>query len=232
MKSIYDIHAVALAELKKNISLNPVSLKYPLPERPVRALGLVKIDGEIFSSEKFTRIVLLKLTLPFYLTVLAVYLRPKMELDLPVFSTDILIAGKKRMFLMDPHRAGDAKEDDDAELFDKLVEIRERYPGLMKRTEKQKGEIQKIFSRAVCQVKITEEQDEEVLSIFRKYIQVFLETVEKAPVLSGEELEQARQAFERYVKKIIDHDPGAKSYNMLFGKKGGIVRSLDNYYGI
>jgi hypothetical protein len=198
----------------------------------MRTLGLVKIDGEIFSSEKFTRIVLLKVTLPFYLSVLAVYLRPKMELDLPVFSTDILITGKKRMFLMDPHRAGEAKDQDDAELFDRLVEIRERYTGLMKRTEKQKGEIQKIFSRAVCQVRITEDQDEEVLNIFREYVQVFSETVEKASPLSGEDLEQAQQAFERYLKTIIDHDPGVKGYKMLFGKKGGIVRSLDNYYGI
>ena len=54
MESLKEIHNIALPELKKKFTLDPVSLKYPFPERPLRTLGLVRINGDVFSSEKFS----------------------------------------------------------------------------------------------------------------------------------------------------------------------------------
>ena len=48
-----DIHSITLNKLQKQFSLSPAELKYPLPEWPLRALGLVKIDGQVFSSDEF-----------------------------------------------------------------------------------------------------------------------------------------------------------------------------------
>jgi hypothetical protein len=225
-----DIHPIALAELKKKFSLNPVALKHPFPDRPVRTLGLVKIDGEVFSSEKFSRAVFLRVSLPVYVTVRSTFLRPRMEFDLPVFSSDIVITGKKRMFIVDIHRTGIKTEHDDSALFDKLIKIKERYPDLLANAVKQKGKIQSVFSRASCQVKITEDLDEQALSIFREYLGVFMEMVEKAEPLSGEVLEQARKAYEEYLKTIVDHDPGMQGYKLIFGKKGGIERSMNIHF--
>jgi len=230
MESLREVHPIALAELKKRFTLNPVPLKYPFPERPIRTLGLVKTDGDVFSSEKFSRVVFMRLNLPLYLAVRSIFLRPRMELDLPVFSSEIVITGKKRMFIVDIHRTGGSKGHDDSALFDRLIKIRERYPALLEKTAKQKGEIQSVFSQAACQVKITEEQDQQALSLFREYLEVFSEMVEKATPLSGEALDQARQAFEGYLKTVVDHDPGVKGYKMLFGKEGGVTRALNIFF--
>jgi len=230
MESLRKIHPVAIAGLKKRFILNPVPLKYPFPERPIRTLGLVKADGDVFSSEKFSRLVFFRLTFPFYLAVRSIFLRPRMEFDLPVFSSEIVITGKKRMFIVDIHRTGESKGHDDSELFDRLIKIREQYPALLKKKTTPGGEIQSVFSKAACQVKITEDKDEQALNLFREYLEVFSEMVENATPLSGDALDQARQAFEGYLKTVVDHDPGVKGYKMLFGKEGGVTRALDIFF--
>jgi len=230
METLKEIHRIALAELNKRFSLNTVPLQYPFPERSPRTLGLVKADGDVFSSEKFSRVVLMRIKLPVYLSVRSIFLRPRMELDLPVFSCETVITGKKRMFLVDIHRTGESTGHDDSALFYRLTKIRDRYPDLLKNKKTQQGEIQSVFSKAVCQVKIRENLDEQALSIFREYLGVFSEMVEKSTPLSGEALDKAKHAFEGYLKTVVDHDPGIKGYKMLFGEKGGVTRALDIFF--
>ena len=230
MVSLRDIHPIAQAELKSTFPLTPVSPKYPFPERPLRTLGLVKVDGEIFSSEKFSRAVFFRLNLPVYMGVRSIFLRPRMEYDLPVFSCETVITGKKRMFILDIHRTGESTGHDDTALFDRLIKIRDAYPDLLKEKTTTGGEIETVFSKAICQVKITEELDDQAISLFRDYLGVFTDLVEKATPLSGAALEQAKQAFEGYLKTVMDHDPGFKGYKMLFGKEGGVDRALNIFF--
>ena len=232
MKSLREIHPIALAELKKRFSLNTFSLKYPFPERPIRTFGLVKFDGEVFSSEKFSRVILMRVKLPFYLAASSTFLRPRMELGLPFFDAEVVIMGKRRVFMVDIQAVGESTGYDNTALFDRLIKIRERYPALLEKTIKIKGKIQSVFSKAACQVKITEEQDEQALSIFREYLGVFLEMVEKATPLSGDALDQARRAFEEYSKTVINHDPGVKAFKMFFGKEGGMTRAMDIFFDL
>ena len=230
MTSLRDIHPIAQAELKNKFPLTPVSLKYPFPERPLRTLGLVKVDGEVFSSEKFSRAVFFRLNLPVYMGVRSIFLRPRMEYDLPVFSCETVITGKKRMFILDIHRTGESRGHDDSALFDRLTKIRDGYPDLLKEKTTTGGEIETVFSKAICQVKITSELDDQAISLFRDYLGVFTDLVEKATPLSGASLEQAKQAFEGYLETVVDHDPGFKGYKMLFGKEGGVDRALNIFF--
>ena len=134
------------------------------------------------------------------------------------------------MFLVDIHRTGESTGHDDSALFDRLIKIRGRYPDLLKNKKTQQGEIQSVFSKAVCQVKIREDLDEQALSMFREYLGVFSEMVEKSTPLSGEALDKAKHAFEGYLKTVVDHDPGVKGYKMLFGKEGGVTRALNIFF--
>jgi hypothetical protein len=224
MGTLKDIHSVALAEIKKRFSLNPVRLKFPFPERSMRTLGIVRVDGEVYSSEQFSRVVFMKIDF-------STFLRPRIELNLPVFSCEVVITGKKRMFMADIHRAGDEGAHDDSALFDRMIQIRNRYPTLLQKSGAVQGEIQSVFSRAACQSRITDAQDEDALSLFGEYLNVFLDLTEKATPLSGEALEQAKAAFEEYLKTVVDHDPGVKGYKFLFGKESGVIRALDIFFG-
>jgi hypothetical protein len=231
MGSLRGIHTVAAAELKKRFSLNTVALKHPFPERPVRLLGLVKIEGDVFSSEKFSRVVMMKSNM-LIRTVYSIFVRPRMELDLPVLSCETVMGGKKTMFLLDVHRAGGGERPDDAWFFNALVKIRGQYPHLMRNATALKGKIQSVFSRAVCLVNITEDEDPYALNLFKEYFAVYLEMVEKASPLTGGTLVQARTAYEEYLATIVEHDPGVRMYKLLFGKKGGEARALDIFFAI
>jgi hypothetical protein len=230
MESLREIHTIALPELKKKFFLDPVLLKYPFPERPLRILGLVKTDGNVFSSKEFSRVLFLKIDFPVYLAVRSIFLRPRIELDLPVLDCEIVIMGKKRIFLVDINKTGINTGYDNSALFDRLIKIKERYPALLEKARKPRREMQGVLSRAACLVKISENEEEQALSIFREYLGVFSEMVEKATPLSEDALNQAKQAFEGYLETLVDHDPGFKGYKMLFGKEGGEARALNLFF--
>ena len=112
-----------------------------------------------------------------------------------------------------------------------MIEIRDRYPELNKYAIKQKGQIQEVFSEAACQAKISDGLDDHAISIFKEYLNLFCDMVEKAKPVSGEELEKTQGVFEDYLNTLIDHDPGVGVWKMLFGKKGGVERSMDMHFG-
>jgi len=235
MPSLREIHSVLASELKKALTLEPVTLKYQFPVRPIRTLGLIKMDGEVFSSEKLLRIVCLRIKLPVYISVCSTFIRPKPEYDLPVLSCETIMTGSKRLFLVDAHRTGEesAKDEHDP-FFDRLIKIRDSYPELMKyQKQSSSGEgIQSLHSRAVCKVRITQDMDDMALGVFKEYLNAYADLVNKTPQLSGDALDKVKQAFESYLKTVIDHDPGIKANKIFFGKKEGVARALEMYYGI
>ena len=147
MGSLQEIHKVALTELGKRISLDPVSLKYPFPERPARALGLIKIDGEVYSSERFSRVVLLKVDFPFYFSVRNIFLFPKKDYNLPFFTLDIVFKGKTRLIVMDVHRTEKGHVSADKALLEKLIKVKNKYSALLAETAKLESDILERLNR-------------------------------------------------------------------------------------
>ena len=225
-----NINDIAYEKVKNSFSLQPVRLKYPLPERPARSLGLIKIDGEAYSSKEFLRALVLTVNVAYLRGVRTIFFGPRIELGLPVFSAEIILAGKKRMFFLDVQRRGGYDHYDDAELYNRLVSIKNSYPDLFKKPLHHTGEIVKIFSPAYCYMETTRDQDEQTINLFHDYLDVFLEKVKQAHALTGEELEQARKEYDAYSNSVLDHDPAAKIYRILFGKKGGGERVLELFF--
>jgi hypothetical protein len=157
------------------------------------------------------------------------FIRPRVEYDLPVFAGEIMRTGKKKMLLVDIHRTGKTHHDDSA-LFEKMKKIRDQYPDLTKHTKKQKEDIQAVFSEASCQVILTPELEGRAESIFKEYLTLFCEMVKDAQPVSGEELKKTEAVFEDYLKTLVDHDPGVGIWKVLFGEKGGIERSMDMHF--
>ena len=225
-----DIHTIVQKELQKRYMLKPVTLKHPFPERPVRAVGLMNINGEVFSTDKFLRVVFIRPELPFYFAVRSMFIRPRVELDLPVFAGEVMKTGNKKMVIVDIHRTGKTHHDDSA-LFDQMLKIQERYPALIEHTKKRQDAIQEVFSRAACQVDITEELEDQAVSLWTEYLNLFCDMVDQAQPVSGDELNKTQQVFEDYLKTLVEHDPGVGIWKVLFGKKGGVERSMDMHFG-
>ncbi len=232
MEKLTGIQDLALEEIRKRFTLEPVSLKFPFPERPLRTLGLVRTDGEVYSSEEFSRVLLLKIDLPAFFAVRSVFMRPRIELDLPAIDCEIVFMGKKRIFLVDINKTQADGLYDNPDLFDKLAEIKERYPGLVSKTKKPRRSIASVLSKGACLVKIEEDDDEQALLIFQEYLSTYLDMVEKASPLTKQGVTQAKAAFENYLGTLLDHDPGFQGYKVLFGKKGGEARALDLFFDL
>lgn len=231
MSGLMNIHSIVQQELGKFFSLKPVQLKHPLPERPVRALGLMRIDGEVFSSEKLLRAVFIRPQLPVFFAVRSMFLRPRAEYDLPVFAGEIMRTGDKKMVIVDIHRAGKTHHDDSV-LFDRMIAVRDRYPDLAKFTTKQSGKVQEVFSRAACQITIPAQLDERAVALFLEYLHLFCDMLRQAEPVAGNELKRTMAVFDDYLKSLIEHDPGVGVWKMLFGARGGVDRSMDMHFGL
>ena len=231
MATLHDVQKQAVTDLHSRLSLTPVMLKHPFPERPLRTLGLIKLDGNVFSSEKFLRIVCLRISLPFYVTVYSTFIRPRIAYDLPVLSCEVICMGSQRVFVLDIHGVGSTPHMDPL-LLERLLSIGSSYPDLLALQKKAGGGIQSIQSQAACRMKIGQDMDAQAMALVHDYLMAYLDLAAKQQPLGAAALQAAQAEFDTYLKTVINHDPGVKGNIMFFGRQGGIERALDIFYGI
>ncbi len=232
MSGIHELQAKAIEHLQQAMEIVPVALKYPFPVRPRRMLGLIKFDGRVFYSEKLTRAVFLQITPPVFMQVFSTFISPKVEYDLPVFTCEAVVLGKKRILVIDAHASGAGGEKHYDPFYDSLLEIRQRYPELMKFQKAASSGIAALQSRAAVRVTIPRELDDQANAVFMDYFAAYLNLINAAEPASGIARAKLQASFDEYLKTVIDHDPGVKGNIMFFGKKEGVARALDIYYGV
>jgi hypothetical protein len=113
-----------------------------------------------------------------------------------------------------------------------MLAIRNRYPDLMDHEKKQKGQVQAVFSPAACQVVIPPELDGRAAAVYLEYLNLFCDLVDAAQAQAGDDLRSTQAVFQQYLKTLVDHDPGVKVWQVLFGRQGGIERSFDMHFGL
>jgi len=234
MGALQNVHSEIASDLNKHFSLQKVQLKHPFPVRPRRTLGLVKLDGEVFSTDRLQRVVCMRITLPVYMKVYSTFIRPRIEYDLPAFLCEAVYTGSKLLVVIDVHRTGDVAElEKDKAFFDGLMDIRSRYDDLLRFQKQAKGSVANLVqSRATCRLSLTAEHEERALALVKEYLDAFAKYVVKSQPLSGKELESVKSDFERYLQSVVEHDPGVKGNKVLFGEKEGIERAMEIFYGI
>ncbi len=234
MGTLKNIHKEIAMGLEKHFSLDRVKLSYPLPVRPRRMLGLVGMDGEVFSTDKIMRAVFFRIKFPVFLNVYTTFIRSRIEYDLPALICEVVFVGKKIILVLDVHRAGDIAElEQDKPLFDKLTEIKSRYDDLLSFEMQARGSLAEIVaSRAMCRLKIGAVQENRAVELIKEYIDAFGEYVVGAQKLSGDALVCAQKDFDSYLEKVVEHDPGVKGNKIFFGKEEGVKRALEMFYGI
>ena len=234
MGALQNVHSEVASGLNKHFPLQKVQLKYPFPVRPPRVLGLVKLDGEVYSTDKLQRVVCMRITLPVFMKVYSTFIRPKIEYDLPALICEVVYTGSKLLVVLDVHRSGDVAElEKDRAFFDGLMDIRGRYDDLLRFQKKAEGSVANLVqSRATCRLGITSEHEERALGLVKEYLDDFAKYVTQSQALGGEELETAKKNFETYLQSVVEHDPGVKGNKVLFGKKEGVERAMDIFYGL
>ena len=234
MGSLANIHSEIVDGLKKHFNLDQVQLKYPLPVRPIRMLGLLGMDGEVYSTDKLLRISCLRISLPVFVRIFSTFMRARIEYDLPALICEVVYMGKNILVVLDVHRTGDVAElQHDKPFFDSLMDIRNRYGDLMTFQQEAKGGVTNLVnSRAACRLKIKAAQEERVLALVKEYLDAFSEYVAQSPALEGDALVKAKENFDRYLETVVEHDPGVKGNKVFFGKKEGVNRAFEMFFGI
>lgn len=226
-----DIHLRFFDTISGRYNLHNISLKHPFPERPLRALGIIKIDGAVYESDKLMRVMVL--TTNFIASsrcTRSIFIGPRPEYYLPIFSSETILMGTKRAFLVDIHPTVRLARWNSLKIEERLFDIKSRYKELLSKPLALTGKINNIISKAHCYVAVLPEQDGLALSLFNEYLDVFLELVDTATPVSSAERKMSYEDFEEYQQTVMCHDPAVKLYTMLFGKTGGIERVNDLFF--
>jgi hypothetical protein len=232
MTDINTLQNSAIELMQQAMPIEPVELKYPFPVRPKRMLGLIRFDGQVYSAEKITRAVFMQIKMPAFMKVYSTFISPKIEYDLPVFTCETIIMGKKRIYVVDAHKSGAGGERPYDEFFARLQEVRSRYPELIKHHKESKEGIASVQSEAACRLKIPRELDQQAAALFSEYFATYLELINSSEPTNGLVRAKLQTAFDKYLETVVDHDPGVKGNIMFFGKKEGLERALDIFYGV
>jgi len=230
-ETLFNIHELFLRKMHARYQLQPVALKHPFPERPARALGILKIDGAVFESEKFFRI--MAMTTRFLVSsrcTRSIFLGPRVKLHLPIFSSETILMGTRRAFLVDIHTTVRQERWQSLQIEEKMQAIRNRYPDLCRHPLTLQGKINDIMSAAHVYVRILPEQDAAAISLFNDYLDLYLDLVDAHPTGTDNNNRLAAEDFDHYYKTVIIHDPAVKLYSMLFGKNGGLERVNDLFF--
>lgn len=228
---LHAIHNQFLGKITQRCDLRQVTLRHPLPERPLRLLGILKIDGTVYESEKFMRVMVLTTRFAFSSRCSrSIFLGPRPELYLPIFSSETILMGAKRAFLVDIHPTVRQGRWSALGTEERLLDIRSRYRDLFAKPLSMKGKINDILSKAHCYVHVPPGLDSRALSLFSEYLDVFLELVDRAVPVENGDRKKAAEDFEVYHQTVINHDPAVKLYSMLFGKRGARERVNDLFF--
>jgi len=236
MGALAKTHQEVVDVLKKKFTLDHVQLKHRLPVRPIRMLGLIGMDGEVYSTNKLLRVTCLRISPPVFMKVFSTYMCARVEYDLPAFLCEVVYMGKNIMVILDVHRTADVAElERDKPFYDTLMDIRARYSDLLAFPLEAKGSLASftdLDSRAACRLKITGAHEERALEMVKEYLDAYAEYVTRSLALEGDALATARENLERYLEKVEEEDPGVKGNKIFFGKKEGVARALDMFFGV
>lgn len=230
-EGLKDIHLGFRKRIADRYRLKPVALKRPFPERPLRALGIIKIDGSVHETEKLMRVMVLTTNfIGSSRCSRSIFLGPRPELYLPIFSSETILMGAKRAFLVDIHPTVRQERWSALQVEERMIAIRNRYPALTAKPLTLKGKINDIMSKAHCYIEVPPELDGQALSLFNEYLHLFLSLIDAAAPVAADDQKKAREDFEAYHQTVINHDPAVKLYSVLFGKTGGIERVNDLFF--
>jgi len=223
------IHDKTFAELHRRYNLSGVDLKHPFPERPWRLLGLLKFDGEAYSSEQFVRALLLKTTLPFGASR-SLLLCPRAEYNFPIFSNETILMGKQLLFLVDVQQVFPVSGRSTGSLFDDLQEIRSQYQDLLEDPASVTGEIARSFSPAAVYVRLDRACCIRAAELLHRYLLRYLDALDAVSAGGGMPA-GAQQAFDDYADLVINHDPAMRFLKRMFGAEGACERAYDMFFG-
>ncbi|MCP4713860.1 MAG: hypothetical protein GY868_01990, partial [Deltaproteobacteria bacterium] len=145
MDNLKAIDSFTHAKLKDSFALQQAVLERPFPLRPLRMLGMLCFDGYAYCSELFVRALIMKSSF-LGRGGCSIFLCPRAEYHLPVFTTEVFFLGKKIVFLVDVQQDFVGGSHRNAGFFEELSAIRSRYADLLAEPRIPKGKIAELFS--------------------------------------------------------------------------------------
>jgi hypothetical protein len=201
-------------------SVNPVGAVVPENFRnikPWRVLKTINIRPSQFTAERLAHGVTLDATILGFGKMYTLVLVPQAGLPAPVFSVDVMLMGKSRMFvieIIDP--TGDSFEAWDIAVnhlitHQKILATREQRPI----TEWQKP----LQHSSSLHLKTTAEDDALLLEVFGAYLNTYVEFVQNQEPTACEINNMRRATFERYVDDLLTRGgPAVDGFKMIVGE--------------
>jgi hypothetical protein len=217
------------AILTKRLKMTPVEINPEFRKVvPVRALGLVRFETEVYRSERLESISLMKAGMFGLVRIYNLVLRPNPRFNLPILSSDIMFVGARRAFYIEVIDPAGLDDDNKAAGYRRMLKLKQETSGFEQRAAFSHWYGQTLAECTVM-TRTTSRNDHLLLRIHGEFLRAYLEMAEGAQPLDDRNTRRVGDGILGFVNRLIkEGGSSVKLFRRLVGPEKGreFVRSV------
>jgi hypothetical protein len=195
---------------------------------PVRALGLVRFETEVYRSERLESISLMKAGLFGLVRIFNIVLRPNPRFNLPLLSSDVMFTGSRRAFYIEVIDPAGLDDGNKAAGFRRMLDLKRQTAGFEQRTAFS-GWYGRVLADCTVMTRTTRRNDALMLRIHGEFLRAYLAMTEGAQPLDETVSRRVGDSILGFVNRLTgEGGSSVKLFRRLVGPEKGrdFVRSM------
>jgi hypothetical protein len=221
---IEDTYMIALNTLKAGLEIRdfPVDPQFN-HITSWRVLRLLNFYPRFFSSPLHHKIIFQQNTGPLGMRILSIYCRPKVDMRLPFFITEVVKIMNKRICIVDIYDIYKIGFPNLQAEMEELKGLHQQYQGELGAQITVSAEIDKFGSPYRVKAKVGPDKEPVITETVKAYMSQYVKMCKKAEPITDENLKrEIQERHKAYAQDAIQHDPGVKGLKTILGGKKGI----------
>jgi hypothetical protein len=221
---IEDTYTIALNILKAGLEIKDMTVDPQFNHiTSWRVLKLLNFYPKFFTSPLHHKIIFQQNTGPLGMRILSIYCRPKLDVRLPFFITEIVKILNKRICIVDIYDIYKIGFPNLQVEMEELKKLHERFQGELGAQITVSAEIDKFGSPCRVKAKVGADKEPVITETVKAYMSQYVKMCRKVePIIDVNLKREIQEKQKAYAKDAIVHDPGVKGLKTILGGKKGI----------
>lgn len=187
-----------------------------------RVLKILNFHPRFFSSPLHHKIVFQQNTGPLGMRILSIYFRPRLDVRLPFFITEVVKFLNKRICIVDIYDIYKIGFPNLQPEMEGLKGLHQKYQGELGAQITVSAEIDKFGSPCRVKAKTNPDKEPVITETVKAYLSHYIKMCKKAEPITDDNLKrEIQERHKAYAREAIKHDPGVKGLKAILGEKKG-----------
>jgi len=221
---VEDTYTIALNILKAGLEIKDMTVDPQFNHiTSWRVLRLLNFYPRFFSSPLHHKIIFQQNTGPLGMQILSIYCRPRIDVRLPFFITEVVKMLNRRICIVDIYDIYKIGFPNLSAEMEELKGLHQKYQGELGAQITVSAEIDKFGSPCRVKAKVGPDKEPIITETVKIYLSHYLKMCRKVEPITDENLKkEIQERHKAYAQDAIQHDPGVKGLKVILGEKKGV----------